>query len=126
MSLCADCFQKGNHEGHDFNMFRCALTVLPHFNADPNAFFLYSRSQAGGACDCGDTSVMKEAGFCGRHGPHAQVGMPVLPPELLSVAQAVMPRIILRLIQHLRSHRYVSDLRQTFSCYVFKCVILSF
>ena len=22
MSLCAECFQKGNHDGHDFNMFR--------------------------------------------------------------------------------------------------------
>lgn len=22
MSLCAECFQKGEHEGHDFNMFR--------------------------------------------------------------------------------------------------------
>ena len=65
------------------------------------------RSQAGGACDCGDTSVMKEAGFCERHGPRAQVGKPTLPPELLSVSQAVMPRIILRLIQHLRSHRFV-------------------
>lgn len=45
MSLCAECFQKGDHDGHDFNMFR---------------------SQAGGACDCGDTSVMKETGwvFC--------------------------------------------------------------
>lgn len=41
MSLCADCFQAGNHEGHDFNMFR---------------------SQAGGACDCGDVSVMKKDG----------------------------------------------------------------
>ena len=63
------------------------------------------RSQAGGACDCGDTSVMKEAGFCERHGPHAHVGKPILPPELLAVSQAVMPLIILRLIQHLRSHR---------------------
>ncbi|EFX88829.1 CG1530-PA-like protein [Daphnia pulex] len=62
------------------------------------------RSQAGGACDCGDTSVMKEAGFCERHGPHAHVGKPILPPELLAVSQAVMPLIILRLIQHLRSH----------------------
>lgn len=41
MSLCADCFHAGNHEGHDYNMFR---------------------SQAGGACDCGDVSVMKEEG----------------------------------------------------------------
>ncbi|XP_046442504.1 E3 ubiquitin-protein ligase Ubr3-like isoform X2 [Daphnia pulex] len=84
MTLCAECFQKGNHEGHDFNMFR---------------------SQAGGACDCGDTSVMKEAGFCERHhGPHAHVGKPILPPELLAISQAVMPLIILQLLQHLRSH----------------------
>lgn len=41
MSLCAECFQNGNHEGHDFNMFR---------------------SQAGGACDCGDENVMKKQG----------------------------------------------------------------
>ncbi|ROT84089.1 putative E3 ubiquitin-protein ligase UBR3 isoform X1 [Penaeus vannamei] len=41
MSLCAQCFQEGNHEGHDFNMFR---------------------SQAGGACDCGNSAVMKESG----------------------------------------------------------------
>ena len=41
MSLCADCFKDGNHEGHDFNMFK---------------------SQAGGACDCGDSSVMRESG----------------------------------------------------------------
>ena len=41
MSICADCFHAGNHEGHDFNMFR---------------------SQAGGACDCGDENVMKRDG----------------------------------------------------------------
>lgn len=41
MSLCTECFKKGNHARHDFNMFL---------------------SQAGGACDCGDTSVMKETG----------------------------------------------------------------
>lgn len=42
MSLCAECFLAGNHDGHDYNMFR---------------------SQAGGACDCGDQSVMKETGY---------------------------------------------------------------
>ncbi|KAJ8969228.1 hypothetical protein NQ317_002183 [Molorchus minor] len=35
--LCTESFKKGNHAKHDFNMFL---------------------SQAGGACDCGDTSVM--------------------------------------------------------------------
>ncbi|XP_068083669.1 E3 ubiquitin-protein ligase Ubr3 isoform X2 [Anabrus simplex] len=83
MSLCAECFQNGNHDGHDFNMFR---------------------SQAGGACDCGDTSVMKETGFCDRHGPKAQVNKPAAPNDLMCVAEAIMPRIILRLIQHLREN----------------------
>ena len=32
-------------QGHDYNMFK---------------------SQAGGACDCGDASVMRESGFCTR------------------------------------------------------------
>jgi len=41
MSLCAECFNNSDHTGHDFNMFR---------------------SQAGGACDCGDGNVMKESG----------------------------------------------------------------
>ncbi len=41
MSICAQCFQNGNHEGHNYNMFK---------------------SQAGGACDCGDSSVMHEPG----------------------------------------------------------------
>ncbi|XP_054931977.2 E3 ubiquitin-protein ligase ubr3 isoform X3 [Dermacentor andersoni] len=83
MSLCADCFQQGNHQGHDFNMFR---------------------SQAGGACDCGDASVMREDGFCHRHGPKAQAGKPPAPPDLLCVAESMMPRVILRLVQHLREH----------------------
>lgn len=39
--IFAFCLQEGNHEGHDFNMFR---------------------SQAGGACDCGNSAVMKESG----------------------------------------------------------------
>lgn len=42
MSLCSSCFTAGNHAGHDFNKFK---------------------SLAGGACDCGDSSVMKESGL---------------------------------------------------------------
>ncbi|XP_071532346.1 E3 ubiquitin-protein ligase Ubr3 isoform X3 [Panulirus ornatus] len=83
MSLCAQCFQEGNHEGHDFNMFR---------------------SQAGGACDCGNAAVMKESGFCHRHGSQAQLNKPEVPPDLLAIADALMPRIFLRFIQHCREH----------------------
>ena len=28
MSLCADCFEDGNHENHDFNMFRFLKNIL--------------------------------------------------------------------------------------------------
>ncbi|KAH8009627.1 hypothetical protein HPB51_018895 [Rhipicephalus microplus] len=42
--------------------------------------------------------------FCHRHGPKAQVGKPPAPPDLLCVAESMMPRVILRLVQHLREH----------------------
>ncbi|XP_072397284.1 E3 ubiquitin-protein ligase Ubr3 [Diabrotica undecimpunctata] len=83
MSLCTECFKKGNHARHDFNMFL---------------------SQAGGACDCGDASVMKETGFCERHGPNKRSTKGKAPTDLMCVAEAMMPRIILRLIQHLREN----------------------
>ncbi|KAK0089869.1 hypothetical protein PV325_004892 [Microctonus aethiopoides] len=83
MALCTECFKKGNHYRHDFNMFL---------------------SQAGGACDCGDTSVMRETGFCDRHGPKAAVDKSPAPSDLMCVAEAMMPRMILRLIQHLREN----------------------
>ncbi|XP_076468765.1 E3 ubiquitin-protein ligase ubr3-like [Babylonia areolata] len=81
MSLCSDCFMAGNHEGHDYNMFR---------------------SQAGGACDCGDSNVMNPAGFCSRHGPDNQQSASSPPAELLAVSQAMMPRIFMRLLFYLR------------------------
>ena len=101
MSLCAECFRHGNHEGHDYNMFK---------------------SQAGGACDCGDPSVMRESGFCSRvreiiiimftfyldccqHGPNARRRRPGAPAELMCVAENMLPKMILRLIQHLRDKR---------------------
>lgn len=52
MSLCTECFKKGNHHRHDFNMFL---------------------SQAGGACDCGDTSVMKETGYVFRRVENCEI-----------------------------------------------------
>ena len=45
MSLCEECFRNGNHEGHDYNMFK---------------------SKAGGTCDCGNSTAMKESGFCSK------------------------------------------------------------
>ncbi|KAM4626256.1 E3 ubiquitin-protein ligase UBR3 [Discoglossus pictus] len=81
MSLCAECFNHGEHAGHDFNMFR---------------------SQAGGACDCGDGSVMRESGFCKRHRVKSSSCVPSVPQDLLVMSELVIPRFIFYLIQYLR------------------------
>ncbi len=62
------------------------------------------RSQAGGACDCGDISVMKKEGFCPRHGPEQAQKKVHAPQDLVAIAEVMMPKLILRLIQHLRDN----------------------
>uniref|UniRef100_A0ABM5EWZ9 E3 ubiquitin-protein ligase n=1 Tax=Pogona vitticeps TaxID=103695 RepID=A0ABM5EWZ9_9SAUR len=81
MSLCAECFHQGEHAGHDYNMFR---------------------SQAGGACDCGDGNVMREAGFCKRHRIKSSSEVPSVPKDLLIMSELVLPQFIFYLIQYLR------------------------
>lgn len=81
MSICRNCFKKGDHSTHDFNMFL---------------------SQAGGACDCGDTSVMKAEGFCSDHGINNSSNKSPVPGDLMAVAEAVMPQLLLRLLYHFR------------------------
>lgn len=85
MSLCADCFRDGDHEGHDYNMFK---------------------SSSGGACDCG-YSIVEDKGHCKRHGKNSKAkrhGEP-LPESLICIPQRSMPRLIHRLaIQLRRSH----------------------
>ncbi|XP_029936212.1 E3 ubiquitin-protein ligase ubr3 [Myripristis murdjan] len=81
MSLCAECFNNGDHTGHDFNMFR---------------------SQAGGACDCGDSNVMRESGFCRRHRLRTGENVPSVPRDLLLMSEMVLPRFIICIIQYLR------------------------
>lgn len=44
--------------------------------------------------------------FCHRHGSQAQLNKPEVPPDLLSIADALMPRIFLRFIQHCREYRW--------------------
>ncbi|XP_066544648.1 E3 ubiquitin-protein ligase ubr3 isoform X2 [Amia ocellicauda] len=81
MSLCAECFNNGDHTGHDFNMFR---------------------SQAGGACDCGDSNVMRESGFCRRHRSKTGANVPSVPRDLLLMSELVLPRFIICIVQYLR------------------------
>nr|CAB3260717.1 uncharacterized protein LOC100175735 [Phallusia mammillata] len=81
MSLCAACFERGNHKGHDYNIFR---------------------SEAGGACDCGDASVMHKSGFCSHHGPN-RISPKPLPTGYLNVAKVLLDRMVLFLCHVLRS-----------------------
>ncbi|KHN85316.1 E3 ubiquitin-protein ligase UBR3 [Toxocara canis] len=86
MSLCAECFQNSNHQGHDFNRFF---------------------SQAGGACDCGNADVLRESGFCARHGPNAK--RPPAPSDnIVSLAEFMIPKLFVRLFLYFRgwSRRY--------------------
>lgn len=47
--------------------------------------------------------------FCTRHGP-SQVKQQTKPPaDLLAIAEALMPRLLLRLIQHLRDNSAMPD-----------------
>ena len=47
-SVCVRCFQAGNHEGHDYIMYR---------------------SETGGVCDCGDLESWSAHGCCDAHRP---------------------------------------------------------
>uniref|UniRef100_A0A2D4H1P1 E3 ubiquitin-protein ligase n=2 Tax=Micrurus corallinus TaxID=54390 RepID=A0A2D4H1P1_MICCO len=60
------------------------------------------RSQAGGACDCGDGNVMREAGFCKRHRIKSSSEVPSVPKDLLIMSELVLPQFIFCLIQYLR------------------------
>lgn len=67
MYFLTACFERGNHEGHDYNMFR---------------------SEAGGACDCGDPHVMSPSGFCPRHGPD-RIKPQQVPENFISTAKVI-------------------------------------
>jgi E3 ubiquitin-protein ligase UBR3 len=60
------------------------------------------RSIGGGVCDCGDITVMNPNGFCKHHGPNRIPNEPI-PSKLIQCVQIILPRLILRFIQHLRS-----------------------
>lgn len=82
MSICAECFKNGDHQGHDYNMFR---------------------SGAGGACDCGDECVMSAKGFCKSHGCHNKQEK-VPPVELTKCCEVIISHLLYRIVQYYREH----------------------
>ncbi|KAK6738147.1 hypothetical protein RB195_020325 [Necator americanus] len=83
MSLCASCFQAANHEGHDFTRF-------------------FSRE--GGACDCGNSDVIRPFGFCPRHGENA-VRPPPPSPLIVSLPRHIFLKLLVCLFLEWRGFK---------------------
>ena len=79
--VCVQCFQNGNHEGHDV---------------------LFHRTSPGGVCDCGDSEAWAPEGFCVHHGQTAgdagahpnRTDAELLPVEVVHVADALFTAIV--------------------------------
>ncbi|GMR36231.1 hypothetical protein PMAYCL1PPCAC_06426 [Pristionchus mayeri] len=84
MSLCLNCFKGGNHEGHDVTRF-------------------FSRE--GGACDCGNEDVLKEPGFCTKHGKHAERPPPP-PATIVSLSELILFRVLMVVLDHFRKQKH--------------------
>ena len=71
-AICPDCFQAGEHAGHDYRIV-----------------------QAAGSCDCGDEDALSRTGFCPRHGaPLGDDGRPVYQPHLPPDVSADLNRLL--------------------------------
>ena len=66
---CNECYQAADHSGHE-------------------VFFYHS--QAGGVCDCGDSSSWAPEGFCTRHGKVVSDPLVDLSKDLISVGSTML------------------------------------
>ncbi|KNC47555.1 uncharacterized protein AMSG_02580 [Thecamonas trahens ATCC 50062] len=78
--VCVECFQAGNHDGHDYYLIRTA----------------------GGVCDCGDATAWDPAGFCDVHRGQSEDDDPaaVLPLDVAAAGTAVLTAAISALVEH--------------------------
>lgn len=97
MSMCTDCFEAGNHVGHDYNRFF---------------------SSSGGKCDCGDDDVVLESGFCNKHGQHNNASMDV-PLELTIMPELMMQKVLFKLIEKFRGYVSSTMLQIRINCIAF-------
>uniref|UniRef100_A0A914YR71 E3 ubiquitin-protein ligase n=1 Tax=Panagrolaimus superbus TaxID=310955 RepID=A0A914YR71_9BILA len=81
MSLCAQCFEEADHEGHDYSRFF---------------------STVGGCCDCGNCDVMNPKGFCPRHCEGATKQSDNIPPHSLALLKTIIAKLISRTLVCLR------------------------
>eukprot|EP01117_Protostelium_nocturnum_P009180 TRINITY_DN3287_c0_g1_i1.p1 TRINITY_DN3287_c0_g1~~TRINITY_DN3287_c0_g1_i1.p1 ORF type:complete len:2057 (+),score=781.40 TRINITY_DN3287_c0_g1_i1:96-6266(+) len=78
-AICTDCFNNGNHEGHEFKIIQVV----------------------GGVCDCGDYQAWKPSGFCSKHiGVSDVEEVETIAPPQLSAATKVIFWAVLQNLNH--------------------------
>eukprot|EP00919_Chromeraceae_sp_WS-2016_P049316 GHVR01116739.1.p1 GENE.GHVR01116739.1~~GHVR01116739.1.p1 ORF type:complete len:202 (-),score=60.20 GHVR01116739.1:48-653(-) len=77
--ICVECFKAGNHEGHDFSMYKSGM---------------------GGCCDCGDVDTWAVSGFCCKHKLHSEDFEPdrILPDITRNISFNIINVVIQKLL----------------------------
>lgn len=93
-AVCAECFQGGDHAGHDYRIVHTSS----------------------GCCDCGDPTAWKRVGFCKHHGvafgdDGAPIYRPVLPRDVKDRLAAFLDTVMVRLLQEVRRRRHARHAR---------------
>ncbi|KAJ6236612.1 ubiquitin ligase e3 alpha-related [Anaeramoeba flamelloides] len=79
-TLCPECFKKGNHFGHDFVIFKSKF----------------------GCCDCGNSDVFKEQGFCKNSKTQKENEMKLEPDfikRLIFITNGIIKQILIHLYE---------------------------
>ena len=92
---CNECYMKADHTGHE-------------------VFFYHS--QAGGCCDCGDSSSWATEGFCSKHGKISADPLVDVPEDVRSIGSKMMTVIAERIVSftsdHVKQHHITENLKE--------------
>ena len=75
---CNECYEAANHKGHE-------------------VFFYHS--QAGGCCDCGDSSSWKIDGCCNKHGKVLENPLVHVPQSVTTIGAVMMKTLVSRIVR---------------------------
>jgi len=90
-----------------------SVSGIRHFyNSNSDHDFNMFRSGAGGACDCGDTSVMDKCGICPAHRT-SEKPKKTVPEELLNPSSGIIIKVLHRLLHDLRK-MFLEQVKQAF------------
>ena len=79
------------------------ILTLADFYLLRKLHYLYGRQDTG-YISITDDRILCCFSFCPRHGPEQAQKQEQVPPDLLGIAEFMMPKLIFRLVQHLRDN----------------------